>query len=116
MTYRFIGSSSQVILSGKVQELNQFGQAFEMSDEQAAQVPNLPALPDADFKAIGITDSELKGTVPADKRQKAIDAFIARLTKKRETVPPAPSVPPAPALVNEQVESETAPTDKKESA
>lgn len=134
-TYRFIGLDSQVTLDGKLVELNQYGQALELTDEQAAvfEKDNLPIVPDDEFKKV-FSDAEIKaGDFRPDKRFTAMQKFVERiiaLHARKQAPAPAPAAPaekpdapaekpatpaekPAAPKATEQVPAQSAQTEEK---
>ena len=80
MTYRFVGSNSDI---GDSIRLIRFGQSVELSDEQArnAVLGGCALVPDEAFTEIGFTNAELTSFASVGSHERAPADFLDR--KKR---------------------------------
>jgi hypothetical protein len=82
MTYRFVGSNSDI---GDSIRLIRFGQSVELSDEQArnAVLGGCALVPDEAFTEIGFTNAELSSFASVGSHERAPAEFI---DKKRRAL------------------------------
>lgn len=98
-TFRFIGSTAHLHVQGKIVDLTYFGQKVELSEDDYALffANRVALLPQSEFAAFGITESELDQFATAAEMASAPASFLKKVDAARAKFSALMSVPAAPA-------------------